>query len=162
MNEMSAPTETRRHQGAELDRIVDLFGGPSVLKHRVSNSIDAHEMILHGIPSKALATFVSHLVLIDRGRDFESALGMSERTFQRHKSDLSRTLSKEQSARTWVFARILMRATAVFGSQDAAEKWMIEPAIGLDDQRPIDLLTTPAGSELVEEFLERLDFGVYA
>jgi putative toxin-antitoxin system antitoxin component (TIGR02293 family) len=87
---------------------------------------------------------------------------MSERTFQRHKSDYSRTLSTEQSSRTWSFARILTKATSVLGSQDAAEKWMIVPAMGLDNRRPIDLLATAAGTELVQEFLERLDYGVYA
>jgi len=32
----------------------------------------------------------------------------------------------------------------------------------LDQRCPIDLLTTPAGTEIVEEFLERLEHGVYA
>ena len=33
------------------------------------------------------------------------------------------------------------------------------PAVGLDQRRPIDLLTTPAGVELVEEHLGRLEYG---
>jgi uncharacterized protein (DUF2384 family) len=32
----------------------------------------------------------------------------------------------------------------------------------LNQRRPIDLLATTAGVELVEEFLERLEYGVYA
>jgi putative toxin-antitoxin system antitoxin component (TIGR02293 family) len=36
------------------------------------------------------------------------------------------------------------------------------PAIGLDQRRPIDLLATPAGAKIVEDFLDRLEFGVYA
>jgi putative toxin-antitoxin system antitoxin component (TIGR02293 family) len=47
------------------------------------------------------------------------------------------------------------------GSQEAAEQWLERPAIGLDQRRPIDLLSTPAGVELVETFLERLEYGVY-
>lgn len=39
---------------------------------------------------------------------------------------------------------------------------MIQPALGLDNRRPIDLLATTAGSEIVQEFLDRLDYGVYA
>jgi len=34
-------------------------------------------------------------------------------------------------------------------------------ATGLDQRRPIDLLTTPAGVELVEDFLGRIEYGVY-
>jgi putative toxin-antitoxin system antitoxin component (TIGR02293 family) len=148
--------------GTEFDKLVDLFGGPNVLRHPVSNQIDAHELILDGIPSLALEKLVTHLIVIDTADAFEKAFGMSERTFQRYKSDHSRTLSTEQSSRTWNFARILTKATSVLGSQKEAEKWMIQPAMGLDNRRPIDLLATAAGTELVQEFLERLDYGVYA
>jgi putative toxin-antitoxin system antitoxin component (TIGR02293 family) len=58
-------------------------------------------------------------------------------------------------------AEILTRATTLFGSQAAAEQWLERPAIGLDQRRPIDLMTTPAGLELVEDFLGRIEYGVY-
>ena len=148
--------------GTEFDMLVDLFGGRNVLKHSISSPIEAHDMILHGIPSQALEKLVKHLLVIDHTDAFERAFGMSERTFQRYKSDHSRTLSTEQSSRTWNFARILTKATSVLGSQMAAEKWMIQPAMGLDNRRPVDLLATAAGTEIVQEFLERLDYGVYA
>ena len=40
--------------------------------------------------------------------------------------------------------------------------YIARPAMGLDGHRPLDLLATPAGVELVEDFLERLEYGVYA
>ncbi|WP_081709521.1 antitoxin Xre/MbcA/ParS toxin-binding domain-containing protein [Mesorhizobium erdmanii] len=146
----------------EFERLVDLFGGPKVLGFSVSSPLEAHEMILHGIPSQALESLVDHLTVIDLADAFETAFGMSERTFQRHKSDHSRTLSREQGSRTWNFARVLTKATSVLGTQEEAEKWMIQPAMGLDNRRPIDLLATAAGTIIVQEFLERLDYGVYA
>ena len=146
----------------EFERLVDLFGGPKVLGFSVSSQLEAHEMILHGIPSQALESLVGHLTVIDLADAFEAAFGMSERTFQRHKSDHSRTLNREQGSRTWNFARVLTKATSVLGTQEEAEKWMIQPAMGLDNRRPIDLLATAAGTMLVQEFLERLDYGVYA
>jgi putative toxin-antitoxin system antitoxin component (TIGR02293 family) len=54
------------------------------------------------------------------------------------------------------------KATDVFGSQEEAEQWLERPGIGLDQRRPIDLLATPAGVELVEQYLTRLAYGVYA
>ena len=72
-----------------------------------------------------------------------------------------RPLRPEQSGRTWKFAEILAKATAVLGSQEEAEQWLERPAIGLNQRRPIDLLATPAGVEMIEDFLERLEFGVY-
>jgi putative toxin-antitoxin system antitoxin component (TIGR02293 family) len=38
---------------------------------------------------------------------------------------------------------------------------MQEPAMGLDNRRPIDLLASPAGVKMVETFLTRLEYGVY-
>jgi putative toxin-antitoxin system antitoxin component (TIGR02293 family) len=57
---------------------------------------------------------------------------------------------------------ILAKATAVFGSPQEAERWVEQPAIGLGQRRPIDLLATPAGAKIVEDFLTRVEFGVYA
>jgi putative toxin-antitoxin system antitoxin component (TIGR02293 family) len=59
-------------------------------------------------------------------------------------------------------AEILAKATAVLGSQQEAERWLEEPAIGLGRRRPIDLLATAAGTKIVEDFLTRVEFGVYA
>ncbi len=56
---------------------------------------------------------------------------------------------------------ILAMATEVLGSQGAAERWMEEPAIGLDQRRPLDLLSTPGGLDIVKTFLKRLQYGVY-
>jgi putative toxin-antitoxin system antitoxin component (TIGR02293 family) len=161
MTDPAAGFAEASHGTTEFDGLVNLFGGPNALKRRVSNPIEAHEMILQGIPGQALEKLISHLIVIEANEAFGTALGMSERTFQRHKADRSRTLSTEQSSRAWNFARILTKATSVFGTQEEAEKWMIEPAMGLNRWRPIDLLATAAGSELVEQFLERIDYGVY-
>lgn len=49
----------------------------------------------------------------------------------------------------------------VLGLQKEAEQWLERPAISLNNRRPIDLLTTPAGVELVEDILQRLEYGVY-
>ena len=59
------------------------------------------------------------------------------------------------------FAEVLAKAATIFGSQELAQGWLERPATGLNRQRPADLLSTPAGMELVEEFLERLEYGVY-
>jgi putative toxin-antitoxin system antitoxin component (TIGR02293 family) len=55
------------------------------------------------------------------------------------------------------FAEILAKATRVLGSQEDAEQWLEPAAIGLEQQRPIDLPTTPAGVKLVEDYLGRLE-----
>ena len=63
--------------------------------------------------------------------------------------------------RTTKHAKILAKATAVLGSEQEVEQWLERPAIGLNQRRPIDLLATPAGAKIVEDFLTRVEFGVY-
>lgn len=58
-------------------------------------------------------------------------------------------------------AAILIKAVEVLGSKQDAELWLRSSAIGLDGQRPIDMLKSPDGKRLVEEFLFRLEYGVY-
>jgi putative toxin-antitoxin system antitoxin component (TIGR02293 family) len=151
-----------RTEAAELHRVVELLGGARILRHPPRTSLDAHEMLVQGLPAKALRHLVDNLVVLDKTSSLEKVVGISLRTFQRRKDTPAKSLNQEQSGRTWKFAEILAKATAVFGSQRAAEQWLEHPAIGLDQRRPIDLLGTPAGTELVEDFLERLEYGVYA
>ena len=59
------------------------------------------------------------------------------------------------------FAEVVALATEVFGTQGAAERWLERPVMALDRERPIDLLATPAGTQMVENLLGRLQYGVY-
>ena len=67
-----------------LERVADLLGGTRVLQRNLKDPLDAHEMLLEGLPGKALSTFVDNL-MIQKAASFEKAMGMSLRTFQRHK-----------------------------------------------------------------------------
>lgn len=148
-------------EATELQQVADLLGGPHVLRHTLRSPLDAHEMLLQGLPGQALWHLLDSLSVLRKTASLEQAVGMSLRTFQRRKDTPAKPLSPEQSGRTWKFAGILAKATAVLGSQEAAERWLECPAIGLNQRRPIDLLATPAGVDLVEDLLGRLEYGVY-
>lgn len=139
-----------------------MLGGSRILVRRLTNALDAHDLLLHGLPASALDHLVGNLVVIGKHESLEKAVGMSLRTWQRRKDTPSKPLSQEQSGRAWKFAEILAKATDIFGTQAEAEQWLERPAVGLDQRRPIDLLGTPAGVELVEDHLDRLEYGVYA
>lgn len=58
--------------------------------------------------------------------------------------------------------RVFQRAVQVMGSEDDAAWWMQEPAFGLPNrERPMDLMDTPEGVELIENYLEQIEHGVY-
>lgn len=147
---------------ASLQKVADLLGGDTTLSRSVSGPLDAHRLLLDGLPAPAFNHLASRLTVIGKTELIEKAVGMSLRTFQRSKEAGDKALNAEHSGRAWKFAEILARATDVFGSQADAETWLDRPAMGLDQNRPIDLLATPAGVELVEEHLTRLEYGVYA
>jgi putative toxin-antitoxin system antitoxin component (TIGR02293 family) len=143
-----------------LEDVSNLFGGRRILRSEIESELDAHELLHRGLPRRALSSLIEKLHVI-HADEASQALGVSLRTLQRHKSAPAVPLDVRQSGRAWKFAEILAKATRVFGSQDEAEQWLKRPAIGLDQQRPIDLLTTPAGVKLVEDYLGRLEYGVY-
>jgi putative toxin-antitoxin system antitoxin component (TIGR02293 family) len=146
---------------SELSKVTELLGGQQVLRREPQDSLQAHELLARGLPGKALTHLVKSLVILSWDDAFARAIGMSQRTYQRHVSAGTKLLSQEQSGRTWKLAEILAKATDVLGSREEAEQWLERPAMGLNQRRPIDLLATPAGVEMVETFLERLDYGVY-
>jgi len=141
-------------------RIIRLLGGKHLLKKSITSKLDAHEVILKGIPGGALVHMLSHVKAMSPA-DVTRAVGVSLRTVQRRSGSPQKPLSQEQSGRAWKFAEVLSVATEVFGSQAEAEKWLIAPAMALDRRRPIDLLSSPAVVELVEQLLGRLEHGVY-
>lgn len=146
---------------ARLAKVVELLGGRRTLQKYPRSPLEAHEMLLRGLPAKALMYLVKSFIVLHWDTAFERAVGMSQRTYQRHTAGAAKSLSPEQTARTWKFAEIVAKASDVLGSREEAEQWLERPAVGLDQCRPIDLLATPAGVELVETFLDRLDYGVY-
>ena len=57
---------------------------------------------------------------------------------------------------------VMSQAVAVLGSKRAAERWLTNPTLGLDGRKPIDLLQSTEGTELVKILLTRMDYDVYA
>ncbi|HEV2515638.1 MAG TPA: antitoxin Xre/MbcA/ParS toxin-binding domain-containing protein [Devosia sp.] len=158
---MSTAIATKSEESGNLVRVVDLLGGPTVLRQTISSAIDAHEMLISGMPGPALAHLIIRLGDVGKTIYFERAIGLSHRTVQRRKEDPERLLTPEQSGRAWKFAEVFAKAAEVFGTEDEARRWLEEPAMALDQRRPIDLLASPAGTELVENLLLQLEYGVY-
>ena len=145
-----------------LDRVVDLLGGKATFEYPFLTMLDAHENIQHGFPSKSLLVFLYQFPSIGREDTIDKVVGVSLRTFQRHKKAGAKDrLNREQSGKLYKAAEIVAKAVDVLGSSEAAERFLEEPVMALDRKRPIDLLSTPAGAELVEKHLVRIDYGVY-
>ena len=75
---------------------------------------------------------------------------------------VKKTVDARASDRTLRRASVMRQAKEVFGSQEAAERWLSSPAIGLDHRVPIDLLQSSEGTAMVTTLLSRMEYGVYA
>lgn len=158
----AAKADEEAGPSASIPAAAELLGGARVLASAPESPLEAHDLLVAGLTVDTLDHIVKRVAVLRDTEMFEQALGMSLRTYQRRRETPERPLSVEQSARLWKFAEILSQAGAVFGSVNEAENWLTRPATGLDGRRPIDLLATPAGVQLVEEHLGRLRYGVYA
>lgn len=151
----SAPPATP----SQFTVIISYLGGSKVFKHDLVDRFAVHKFLSQGLPRRALTTFVSN-VHFDVDLTL-NVLGTSRRTLQRYAESENALLDVESSGRLWKFAEIVAKAKEVFGSQEEGERWLATPAIALNGERPLDLLTTPAGREEVEQLLERVAYGVY-
>jgi putative toxin-antitoxin system antitoxin component (TIGR02293 family) len=122
--------------------------------------LQAHDIVIRGLPVALAREMVDAYEVIAR-EALLLAIGVSERTLQRGK-DEGRLLDSNATDRLIRLASITEQAIDVLGSKEAAEHWLATPAIGLDQRRPIDLLQSSEGSELVKTLLTRMDYGVYS
>lgn len=136
-------------------RVAKRLGVPKIVEGTL---VDVHEALFAGLPRRALLKAIPEGIPM---AELLPVFGISLRTFMRLKAEPSKLLDSEQSARVWRFANLLTKAEEVLGTQERAVEWMLEPAMALENRRPIELLTTPVGSQLVEDVIERMRYGVY-
>jgi putative toxin-antitoxin system antitoxin component (TIGR02293 family) len=140
-------------------RVTELLGVKGKLA-RGGSEIAVHDAINAGLPRRALlrareaaAAIPSALLL--------PALGISERTFMRIQAEPEKRLDVDQGGRLWRFAELFAKAEEVLGGTDLAVEWLLKPAMALENRRPIDLLKTAVGAQLVDGVVERMRYDVY-
>jgi putative toxin-antitoxin system antitoxin component (TIGR02293 family) len=128
---------------------------------KLNSPIDVHDRIEEGFPRILMIHLVDGLSVLRPDESFR-ALNVSARTWHRIKAEPGARLDKDHSSRVWNLAEVLAKAQEVLGSREDAEQWLAAPAVGLNSRRPIDLLATPQGTELVKTLLNQMAHGVYA
>ena len=144
-------------------RAYNLLGGEQVMRRSVQDEIAAHDLIIAGFSTHMILHLAANMHTPGLESDLAKTIGVSIRALQGALPDVGdAVLSPDQSSRAWQLSKTVVQATDLLGSQEAAELWLLAPAMGLDNRRPIDLLATSAGAEAVGDLLIRLDYGVYA
>lgn len=149
------PSEPSRLRAARR-----LLGGSRLFRRKVGTKLDVHLALCKGIPVACLLALVDGLSVLDAGLVVET-LGVDAQALQRWRSAPSTPIPVDLASRTWSFAEALAVATQAFGGPLAAEQWMSSPTAALNGHRPVDLLRTVQGTEVVGNLLRRLDANVY-
>ncbi|VVM71623.1 antitoxin Xre/MbcA/ParS toxin-binding domain-containing protein [Pseudomonas fluorescens] len=88
--------------------------------------------------------------------------GKSVRTVQRlMKEPKPVRLNQQQSTIAFQYAQTLEHAINVFGNQPLAEEWLGKPCKYLDGNVPLELIDNSLGFQAVEDYLTRIEHGVY-
>jgi putative toxin-antitoxin system antitoxin component (TIGR02293 family) len=88
-------------------------------------------------------------------------MGKSIRNIQRQSIKQPAHLSSQQSAVALHYAKVLEHAINVFGTQKLAEEWLSRPCKYLDGDVPLDVIDNPLGFQVIEDYLERIEYRVY-
>lgn len=91
--------------------------------------------------------------------DFTRLLLISFRTIQRYKND--KVLSPDVADHAITLARLLVYGVSVFGEKDKYINWINIPSKVLGGKKPIEIMDSNTGCELVKDELTRIMHGVY-
>ena len=119
------------------------------------------QLIERGISAADVCRYASVVALLKDKQILLQVTGISARSLSRRRRSDGQNLNRDQSARILRFAQTLDKASRVFGSSIEAERWISTPAMGLNGAVPLQMLINPVGFELVDEFLTRMEYGVY-
>ncbi len=117
----------------------DVRRGPSALE-----PFEIHRQIVVGLPGEAL--FASAAMAFD---SMNEALALFDLSAKTAKQRLGERLSTGESELALRIGRVLTMAQEVFGSADAARKYLRTPNFALGGVVPRDLLKTAEGEQLV-------------
>ena len=111
-------------------------------------------LIREGAPVETFAQTAKNVGLAQA--EFAKKLGLSPRTLASRRTRLTPAETEKILRVKYLFEQ----AVGVFGSEEA-RRWLTNPAYGLEDQRPIDLLDTEPGARQVRDYLGAIEYGNY-
>ena len=139
--------------------VAAILGGSKALHAKPLTAGDWHQVITRGVPVRSADALKESLGVNDG--TLAALLGVSDKTLTRARQANAK-LDSSTSDRLFRTARIAAIARDVLESESAAADWLKRPQIGLGGAKPIELLTTAAGAQEVEQLLLRMEYGVYS
>jgi len=134
-----------------------LLGGPKVLRRRAASLLQLHDAAEGGLQVLVIEALSKNLQA--SREELLAALAVSARTLSRRQKE--GVLSPEESDRALRLARVAAQAEEVLGGREEAVNWLHRSNRSLGGHKPLELVRTDAGAELVVDVLGRLEYGVF-
>jgi putative toxin-antitoxin system antitoxin component (TIGR02293 family) len=140
----------------ELSQVARILGGQKVLGMRLRSRMDLVELANRGLTKDAVSNLARHLSL--SLKDMAALLPVTERSLQRYTS--KHHLNPTVSEQVLQIAEAVARGTQAFGGKDGFLAWANQPNTALSDKRPLELLGSRFGTDLVLDELGRIEHGI--
>ena len=132
------------------------FGGQNT--RPIQSVFDMIEISRRGLSKKAVATMARHINLTQS--DLFNILHISARTWQRYTDE--KLLPQDVTEKALQLANLYKQGEEVFGESWRFHGWMNHPSFVLDGKKPLELLDTIFGFQLVSDEIMRIEHGILA
>ncbi|MCA9731819.1 MAG: DUF2384 domain-containing protein [Lewinellaceae bacterium] len=132
--------------------------GDKSIEFELENRLDLIKLSRKGLSLKNLFSILEYTSLTVK--DLVKIIPLSERQLQRYSKD--QILRTDISVQLLQISELYSRGYEVFGSREKFRKWMEHPNMALSSVKPIELLDTSFGIQLILDEIGRIEHGIVA
>lgn len=149
--------ETINHK-KERETVAEWLDLKSLSSNRGNASFAYLKVLKAGLHRKSVNSFIKHSSLTLK--QVAKLIHVSERTLQRY--SLDRAMDISSSERLIELTRLFHKGINVFNEKEKFNTWLDRPNKSLANSKPLDLIETSIGIDLVMDELLRIEHGVFS
>jgi putative toxin-antitoxin system antitoxin component (TIGR02293 family) len=138
--------------------VLELLGGSKSFRGKYETTLDLVDLGEKGLTKASLLELANFLELSTA--QMAHLLPVTERTIQRYSR--STRLSRSVSDHLLAIARTAVRGIEVFGDKEKFLAWLQRSNVALGRRKPMELLASTLGIDLVLDELGRIEHGLVA
>jgi putative toxin-antitoxin system antitoxin component (TIGR02293 family) len=127
-------------------------------KGKINSRIDYIHLSREGITMNTFKRILEYTSLTVK--EISQILPVSERQLSRYNKN--HVLRKDISSHLIQLVELFERGFEVFGEENKFKIWIRSEIRALGNVKPIEILDTPIGIEMVKDILGRIEYGVYS
>lgn len=141
------------------NNLIVLLGGKISVHKSSLSGFDLIALSKAGITRKAIESLAQHIG-VSQKTFAEGILSISVKTIERKKP--TDKLDKKISSHVIEIAKVIQHAGEVFEDKEKVIRWFSKPNRALNQVKPVDMLDTLTGLQMVDDVLGRIEEGVYS